>query len=132
MMAGTPEYTVNGSPLTPEEFEVFKGRSTDRVPGRNTPFTPGDPGGFKGVLNDVNADGIQRVMDLRSGRTKSAKPPPPAAPPVTAKATQKRTKTFNAPKKGSGIVKRARASKGAIATKAKSVLNNKNTEDKLG
>ena len=122
-MAGTPDHTVNGKPLTPEEFEVWKGRPGDAI-----------PGGQGSLINDVNATGSQRVLDLRSGKTKSKNPPPPSAPPESNKAQKKvDAKRPNSPVSAAGgASKRTRASKGATAAKAKSVLSNNPSDNKLG
>jgi hypothetical protein len=72
-MAGTPDFTLQGKPLSPEEYELFKGRPGDAIKGGS------------GLINDLNATGLQRVADLRSGKTKSTKPAPPTKPPVASR-----------------------------------------------
>tara|TARA_R110000796_G_scaffold161415_12_gene278157 strand:- start:1044 stop:1430 length:387 start_codon:yes stop_codon:yes gene_type:complete len=128
-MGGIPSsYSVGGQALNAEEYELIKGR-----PGDVRPFTGG--GGMKQILNDVNAEtGIQRVMDFRAGRLKPEAPAPPSAPPESNKAQKKvDAKRPNSPVSAAGgASKRTRASKGATATMAKSVLSNNPSDNKLG
>ena len=128
-MGGIPSsYSVGGQALNAEEYELIKGRQGDV-----RPFTGG--GGMKQILNDVNAEtGIQRVMDFRAGRLKPEAPAPPSAPPESRKVQKKlEAQKVNRPvPSAGGAAKRSRASKGATAAKAKSVLSNNPSDDKLG
>ena len=118
---------IEGKHLTPEEFEVFKGRPGDRVQGGSGTTA------FARLINDLGArQGKQRVLDLRnkksSGEAKSRKAPLTNAggePKLTKKAVR-RTKPTVAPGRK---VDRPVVSRGA---KAKSILKNTSNKDTLG
>ena len=125
-------FILDGQRFNAEEFSMAQTREGDAVPfdrkltQKHSLFADGYANRFTGD-KDLPT-GFQRVADFRSGSSLSG---PPSGPPKSQKKTEAKRSPQPVQTPGGGKVKRVRAS-GTSATQSKSVLNNINSDDKLG
>ena len=125
-------FILDGQRFNAEEFTLAQTREGDAIPfdrkltQKHTLLDDGYANRFTGD-KDLPT-GFQRVADLRSGANPSG---PPSGPPKRLRKIEAQKVNRPVPSAG-GASKRTRASKGATAAKAKSVLSNNPSDDKLG